>query len=230
MTDTKDEKINKDDKAFASINLKSFLMIAGLLILFVITAGVLSYFVPQGEFLRDETGTIIPDTYQKGSVQGIAFWRVLTAPFRVFFSSEIGVQHSNGSFERRDAFVRRYRLKFKYGGTGEKGVVNVIIRIFGSRCNERNPAVLHKFKKRLLLLFVKGLYFVKIKERAVFRKHILGACQYLLYVRNGCGRCVKHKKLHSRYLGYNFRNGCLSRPGRAVKNQIRNSSSFGKTA
>lgn len=88
MTDTKDEKINKDNKAFASINLKSFLMIAGLLILFVITAGVLSYFVPQGEFLRDETGTIIPDTYQKGSVQGIAFWRVLTAPFRVFFSSD----------------------------------------------------------------------------------------------------------------------------------------------
>jgi len=79
---------NKKEKAFASISVKSFIMIAGLLILFVILAGVLSYFIPQGSFVRDETGAIIPGTFSKGAVDGIAFWRVLTAPFRVFFSED----------------------------------------------------------------------------------------------------------------------------------------------
>lgn len=79
---------NKKEKAFASINVKSFIMIAGLLALFVILAGTLSYFIPQGSFLRDETGSIIPGTFTKGTVDGIAFWRVFTAPFRVFFSED----------------------------------------------------------------------------------------------------------------------------------------------
>ncbi|MBO7186978.1 MAG: AbgT family transporter, partial [Clostridia bacterium] len=39
-------------------------------------------------FELDENGSIITGTYQKGAVKGIAFWRVLTAPFRVFFSSD----------------------------------------------------------------------------------------------------------------------------------------------
>ena len=79
---------NKKEKAFASISIKSFIMIAGLLVLFVILAGVLSYFIPQGSFVRDESGAIIPGTFVKGQVDGIAFWRVFTAPFRVFFSED----------------------------------------------------------------------------------------------------------------------------------------------
>lgn len=50
--------------------------------------GSLSYFVPQGAFERDTAGNIIPDTYTKGEIDGISFWRVLTAPFRVFASSD----------------------------------------------------------------------------------------------------------------------------------------------
>ena len=50
--------------------------------------GALSYFVPQGAFERDTAGNIIPDTYTKGEIDGISFWRVLTAPFRVFASSD----------------------------------------------------------------------------------------------------------------------------------------------
>ena len=38
--------------------------------------------------MRDEVGNIIPGTYQADRVQGIAIWRVITAPVRVFASSD----------------------------------------------------------------------------------------------------------------------------------------------
>ena len=38
--------------------------------------------------MRDDMGNIIPDTFQYGKVQGIAIWRVLTAPFRVYASED----------------------------------------------------------------------------------------------------------------------------------------------
>ncbi len=50
--------------------------------------GSLSYFIPQGTFLRDANGHILPDTFTAGKVEGIALWRVLTAPIRVFASSD----------------------------------------------------------------------------------------------------------------------------------------------
>ena len=50
--------------------------------------GSLSYFIPQGAFQRDAANNIIPGTYTAGDVEGIAFWRVLTAPLRVFASED----------------------------------------------------------------------------------------------------------------------------------------------
>lgn len=50
--------------------------------------GSLSYFVPQGSFDRDADDNIIPGTYQQGNIEGIAIWRVITAPFRVFTSED----------------------------------------------------------------------------------------------------------------------------------------------
>lgn len=50
--------------------------------------GSLSYCIPQGAFDRDSAGNIIPDTYTAGSIKGISFLRVLTAPIRVFASSD----------------------------------------------------------------------------------------------------------------------------------------------
>ena len=77
------------EKAFSSINLRSFLMVAGLLVAILIIAGVVSNFIPQGHFSYDEvTGAIIPGTYQKGEIKGIELWRVVTAPVRVFFSED----------------------------------------------------------------------------------------------------------------------------------------------
>ena len=50
--------------------------------------GSLSYFIPQGSFETDVNDNIIPGTYQQGAVKGIAIWRVLTAPIRVFASED----------------------------------------------------------------------------------------------------------------------------------------------
>lgn len=72
-------------KSFSSINLKSFISVVVVLIAIIIISGVLTLFIPQGNFLRDANGQIVADSFTKGTVKGIAFWRVITAPFRVFF-------------------------------------------------------------------------------------------------------------------------------------------------
>ena len=62
--------------------------VAILLLAVLLFCGSLSYFIPQGTFERDADNNIIPETYQAGEVEGIAFWRVLTAPIRVFASED----------------------------------------------------------------------------------------------------------------------------------------------
>ena len=59
-----------------------------VLLAILLLSGSLSYFIPQGAFLRDEAGNIIPGTYEVGQVKGISFWRVLSAPVRVFGSED----------------------------------------------------------------------------------------------------------------------------------------------
>jgi len=78
----------KEEKAQASISLRSFLTVAAILLAILLLCGGLSYFIPQGAFQLDEAGNILPGTYTQGPVEGIAFWRVLTAPVRVFASED----------------------------------------------------------------------------------------------------------------------------------------------
>ena len=75
------------EQSFARINLRSFILVTVLLAAILVLSGVLSYFIPQGEFSRLENGEIIEGSYVQGEVEGVAFWRVLTAPVRVFFTS-----------------------------------------------------------------------------------------------------------------------------------------------
>ena len=79
---------NNNEKSFSSISVKSFVTVVALLLTVLFVAGALSYFIPTGSFETDENGSIIPGTYQKGEIQGIAIWRVLTAPVRVFASED----------------------------------------------------------------------------------------------------------------------------------------------
>ena len=59
-----------------------------MLIAILTFCSALSYFVPRGSFERDENGIIITGTYSQEGVKGIAPWRVITAPFRVFASED----------------------------------------------------------------------------------------------------------------------------------------------
>ena len=83
-TQTQKEK----EGSFSSISVKSFVLVVSLLGAILAISGILSYIIPQGSFLRDENGMILPDAFTKGQVVGIAIWRVLTAPFRVFLSGD----------------------------------------------------------------------------------------------------------------------------------------------
>ena len=85
MTHTKE---NTSPQAYSNISVRSFVTVAALLLTLLIVCGSLSYFVPQGAFERDAMDNIIPGTYQKGAVEGIAIWRVITAPARVFVSED----------------------------------------------------------------------------------------------------------------------------------------------
>ena len=89
MNNTKPiEQKSQKEKAFSSISLKSFLTVVIILLAILLCCGGLSYLIPQGAFARDEAGAIITGTYQRGEVSGIPFWRVITAPFRVFATSD----------------------------------------------------------------------------------------------------------------------------------------------
>ena len=73
------------EKAFATINIKSFLTVVIVLLVLLILCGVITYLIPTGSYERDGEGQIIMGTFEEGKINGIAPWRVLTAPFRVFF-------------------------------------------------------------------------------------------------------------------------------------------------
>ena len=86
---TRAPKTQKEkEQAFSNISIRSFITVTVILLAILILCGSLSYFVPQGEFARDEAGNILPDTYTQGIVKGISFRRVLSAPVRVFASED----------------------------------------------------------------------------------------------------------------------------------------------
>lgn len=82
------ERAQAKEKSFSTISVRSFLVVVILLVVIIAISGIISNFIPQGQYLRDEDGVIIADSYVKGETKGIAFWRVITAPFRVFASSD----------------------------------------------------------------------------------------------------------------------------------------------
>lgn len=108
--------------------------------------GSLSYFIPQGSFTLDADNNIIPDTYQQGQVEGIAFWRVLTAPVRVFASEDaltivmisIFLLVMSGVFNLLDktggikTFIIYIMRRLKDRGTPVVCITVLIFMLFGS--------------------------------------------------------------------------------------------------
>lgn len=82
---TKEENVKKE-KSFATISTKSFILVVIILVCMIAICGILSLVIPQGEFARNENGEIIAGTFVQGEASGIAFWKIITAPFRVFFA------------------------------------------------------------------------------------------------------------------------------------------------
>ena len=76
------------EQAYSNISDRSFVTVMVLLLVVLLLSGSLSYFVPQGNFQRAADGNIIPGSYQAGDVEGIALWRIFTAPVRVFASED----------------------------------------------------------------------------------------------------------------------------------------------
>lgn len=76
------------ERAFSTINTRAFLTVVIILVAVLVLCGSLSYVIPQGSFARDDTGAIITGTYRQEGVSGIAPWRVLTAPVRVFATQD----------------------------------------------------------------------------------------------------------------------------------------------
>lgn len=76
------------EQAYSNISVRSFVTVMVLLLAVLLLSGSLSYFVPQGNFQRAADGNIIPGSYQAGDVEGIALWRIFTAPVRVFASED----------------------------------------------------------------------------------------------------------------------------------------------
>ena len=76
------------EQAYSNISVRSFVTVMVLLLAVLLLSGSLSYFVPQGSFQREADGNIIPGSYQAGDVEGIALWRIFTAPVRVFASED----------------------------------------------------------------------------------------------------------------------------------------------
>ena len=74
--------------AYSNINVRSFMTVVSLLLVLLIFCGSLSYLIPQGSFERDSGNNILPGTYREGQVEGIAIWRIITAPARVFVSED----------------------------------------------------------------------------------------------------------------------------------------------
>ena len=83
---TKEKQIKKEEKSFATISVKSFISVVVILVTMIAICGILSLFIPQGHFARNEAGEIVAGTFVQTEPQGLSFWKIITAPFRVFFA------------------------------------------------------------------------------------------------------------------------------------------------
>ena len=82
------ETLQKENKPSANIGLRSFITVVCILSGLLFLTGFLSYIIPQGSFETGEDGAIILESFMQGKTEGIAIWRVLTAPVRVFASED----------------------------------------------------------------------------------------------------------------------------------------------
>ncbi len=82
------EKPETRERAFSCINRRSFFVVVTLLLSIMFVSWILTYAIPQGAYDRDEAGLIVDGTFKLGTAKGLPFWKLITAPFRVFASED----------------------------------------------------------------------------------------------------------------------------------------------
>lgn len=85
QTSTDTARTAAKEKSFAHINTKAFITVLIMLFAVILIAALLPLFIPQGQYTVTESGEYV---FTYGEVKGIAAWRVITAPFRVFASED----------------------------------------------------------------------------------------------------------------------------------------------
>ncbi|MDY0138321.1 MAG: hypothetical protein RBR50_01365 [Candidatus Izemoplasmatales bacterium] len=78
----------ENNKALININRKSFFNVLIILGSLMVIAFLLTYLLPQGIYLRDDSGSIIADTYQKLPKENLKIWQFFYAPIGLLFSSD----------------------------------------------------------------------------------------------------------------------------------------------
>ena len=125
-------------KAFANIETRVFVTALLLLTAVLIVCGALSYCIPQGAFERDEAGLILADTYHEDGISGIAPWRVLTAPIRVYASEDALTIIMSGVFNLLEKtggiriFIGRLIYRLRDRGGPVVCLTVLIFMLFGS--------------------------------------------------------------------------------------------------
>ena len=117
-----------------------------MLTLILAICGGLSYVIPQGTFQRDDHGVIITGTYAEKEISGIALWRVLTAPVRVFASEDaitiimvsVFLLVMSGVFNLLEktggtkAFIANLMKRFRNKGVTVTCLTVLVFMLFGS--------------------------------------------------------------------------------------------------
>ncbi len=73
-----------EDKSILNISKKSFFSVLIILVSLMIAAFILTYIIPQGEYLRDASGNIVPDSFVFIERLKLPIYKILTAPVQMF--------------------------------------------------------------------------------------------------------------------------------------------------
>ena len=135
----------------------------------------------------------------------------------VFPCAENGHRAQHGLFH----LGGRHLLELKHRAAAEHRVIDIEIRVFRCRGNDRDAAVLHELQQRLLLLFVEVLDLVEIQQHTAGREHGIELGNDIADVRNARGRGVQAAQGAVRAGRDDACDRGLAGAGRAVKHHVR---------
>lgn len=77
-----------ENKNLINISKKSFFSVLIILASLMVVAFLLTYLIPQGNYIRDAADNIIPGTFTFSNAGNLPIYKLFTAPVEIFFSSD----------------------------------------------------------------------------------------------------------------------------------------------